>query len=41
MNEAFLFVFGIFVTLLAVGPLAYAAYLDVSNNENDNQSNDD
>jgi hypothetical protein len=39
MSEILLFVFGIFVTLLAVGPLAYAAYLDVSKKENDNQSN--
>jgi hypothetical protein len=28
MNEAFIFVFGAFVTLLAVGPLIYAAVLD-------------
>jgi hypothetical protein len=38
MNEVFLFVFGIFVTLLAVGPLAYAAYLDVSKKDTDKQS---
>ena len=37
MNEAILFVFGIFVTLLAVGPLAYAAYLDVSSKDNDKE----
>jgi hypothetical protein len=28
MNDAFLFIFGFFVTLLAVGPLIYAAILD-------------
>ena len=33
MNDTFLFVFGLIVTLLAVGPLAYAAYLDINNKE--------
>jgi hypothetical protein len=28
MNDGFIFVFGIIVTILAVGPLMYAAYLD-------------
>lgn len=35
MNELFLFVFGIIVTLFAVGPLTYAAYLDISNKDED------
>ena len=33
MNEAFLLIFGLFVTILAVGPLAYAAYLDLEDKE--------
>jgi len=28
MNKAFLVIFGLFVTILAIGLLAYAAYLD-------------
>jgi hypothetical protein len=28
MNEIFLFVFGLFTTILAVGPLALAGFLD-------------
>lgn len=28
MNETFIFIFGLFVTILAVGPLIYAAILD-------------
>jgi hypothetical protein len=28
MNDLFIFVFGVFVTFLSVGPLAYAAYRD-------------
>lgn len=30
MNDTFIFVFGIFVTILAVGPLAYAAYANIT-----------
>jgi hypothetical protein len=33
MNESFLIIFGLFVTILAIGPLAYAAYLDSQNKE--------
>jgi hypothetical protein len=33
MNEAFLLIFGLFVTILAVGPLVYAAYLDSKDKE--------
>ncbi len=33
MNETFLIIFGLFVTILAVGPLAYAAYLDSKDKE--------
>jgi hypothetical protein len=33
MNDAFIFIFGLFVTILAVGPLAYAALLDYKNND--------
>jgi hypothetical protein len=28
MNDAFIFVFGVFVTALAVGPLIFAAVMD-------------
>ena len=28
MNDAFLFIFGLVATILAVGPLAYVAYLE-------------
>ena len=33
MSEGFIFIFGIFVTLLAVGPLAYAAMLDYKDDD--------
>ena len=33
MNESFLIIFGLFVTILAIGPLAYAAYLDSRDKE--------
>lgn len=33
MTDVALFVFGLFVTLLAVGPLLYAALLDVKDEE--------
>jgi len=33
MNDAFLFVFGLVATILAVGPLAYVAYLDYKEKE--------
>ena len=29
MSDAFIFVFGLIATLLAVGPLAVAAFLDI------------
>jgi hypothetical protein len=33
MNDAFIFVFGLIATILAVGPLAYVAYLDFTDKE--------
>jgi hypothetical protein len=33
MNELFLFIFGLIATIMAVGPLAYAAYLDTREDE--------
>ncbi len=30
MNDAFIFVFGLFVTAICIGPLALAAYLRLS-----------
>jgi archaellum component FlaG (FlaF/FlaG flagellin family) len=35
MSELFLFVFGLIVTALAVGPLAYAALLDAREEDQD------
>ena len=36
MNDTVIFIFGLIATLLAVGPLAYAAYLDEKDNKNNN-----
>ncbi len=33
MNDAFIFIFGLIATILAVGPLTYAAYLDYKDKE--------
>jgi hypothetical protein len=33
MNEGFIFVFGLVVTAVCIGPLALAAYLDSQNKE--------
>lgn len=31
MSDGFIFIFGLVATILAVGPLAYVAYLDFTN----------
>lgn len=37
MSDGFIFIFGLFVTLICLGPLAYAAVLDVRAKEEKDQ----